>query len=87
VSQVDDYVLAQVNIGRLLAPIDSPLIADFAAALDEVNAAADAAPGFVWRLQTEDGDATAVRGFEQDGVGAGGGVIRRTRIHMSRLGP
>ena len=65
-----DYVLAQVNIGRLLAPIDSPLIADFVGALDPVNAVADAAPGFVWRLQTEDGDATAVRGFEQDGVGA-----------------
>jgi hypothetical protein len=76
---VDDYVLAQVNIGRLVAPIDSPLIADFVAALDEVNAVADGAPGFVWRLQTEDGDATAVRGFEQDAVGAGGGVI----INMS----
>jgi heme-degrading monooxygenase HmoA len=79
VSQVEDYVLAQVNIGRLLAPIDSPLIADFAAALDEVNAAADGAPGFVWRLQTEDGDATAVRGFERDAAGAGGGVV----INMS----
>jgi Domain of unknown function (DUF3291) len=74
-----DYVLAQVNIGRLLAPIESPLIADFVAALDEVNATADAAPGFVWRLQTEDGDATAVRGFERDAVGSGGGVI----INMS----
>jgi len=76
---MDDYVLAQVNIGRLVAPIDSPLIADFVAALDEVNAVADAAPGFVWRLQTEDGDATAVRGFEPDAVGAAGGVI----INMS----
>jgi heme-degrading monooxygenase HmoA len=74
-----DYVLAQINFGRLLAPIDSPMIADFAAALDPVNALADAAPGFVWRLQTEDGDATAVRGFEQDAVGAPGGVI----INMS----
>ena len=73
------YVLAQVNIGRLLAPIESPLIAGFVAALDEVNAVADAAPGFVWRLQTEDGDATAVRGFERDAVGAAGGVI----INMS----
>ena len=62
-------MLAQVNIGRLVAPIESPLIADFVAALDEVNAVADAAPGFVWRLQTEDGDATAVRGFEPDAVG------------------
>ena len=72
-------MLAQVNIGRLLAPIESPLIADFAAALDEVNAVADAAPGFVWRLQTEDGDATAVRGFEQDAEGAPGGIV----INMS----
>ncbi len=74
-----DYVLAQVNVGRLLAPMDSPLIADFAAAIDPVNALADAAPGFVWRLQTEDGNATAVRGFEQDAEGAPGGII----INMS----
>jgi hypothetical protein len=74
-----DYVLAQVNIGRLLAPIDSPLIADFVAALDPVNAVADAAPGFVWRMETEDGNALAVRGFEQDGVGSGGGIL----INMS----
>lgn len=63
-----DYVLAQVNIARLLAPLDSPLIADFVAALDPVNAQADAAPGFLWRLQTEDGDATAISGFEQEGT-------------------
>jgi hypothetical protein len=56
--------LAQVNISRLLAPLDSPLLADFVAALEPVNAVADTAPGFVWRLQTEDGDATAVRVFD-----------------------
>ncbi len=55
-----DYLLAQVNIGRMREPLDSPLLADFVAALDPVNAAADTAPGFVWRLQTEDGNATAV---------------------------
>jgi heme-degrading monooxygenase HmoA len=70
-----DYVLAQVNVGRLVARADSPLIADFMAALDAVNAVADAAPGFVWRLQTEDGNATAVRGFERDADGAPGGMI------------
>jgi hypothetical protein len=53
--------LAQVNIGRLRAPVDHPMIAEFAAALDRINAVADAAPGFVWRLQTEDGNATAIR--------------------------
>lgn len=68
------HELAQVNISRLSAPLDDPQLADFVAALDPVNAAADAAPGFVWRLQTEDGDATAVRAFEWD-VGESAGVI------------
>ena len=53
--------IAQVNVARALDPLDSPALADFVAALAPVNALADAAPGFVWRLQTEDGDATAVR--------------------------
>ena len=59
-----DFHLAQVNISRLLAPLDSELLSEFVAALDPVNASGDAAPGFVWRLQTEDGDATAVRIFD-----------------------
>ena len=70
-----DYVLAQVNIGRLRAPLDSPELAGFVAALDPVNAAADAAPGFVWRLQTEDGNATAVRAFEWDEAGSAGVIV------------
>ena len=72
-------MLAQVNIGRLLAPLDAPPLADFVAALDPVNAVADAAPGFIWRLQTEDGNATALRAFEQDADGADGGIL----INMS----
>jgi hypothetical protein len=70
-----DYVLAQVNVGRLRAPLDSPQLADFVAALDPVNAAADAAPGFVWRLQTEDGNATSVRAFEWDQAGSAGVIV------------
>jgi hypothetical protein len=50
-----DYLLAQVSIARMREPLDSPLLASFVAALDPVNAAADAAHGFVWRLQTDDG--------------------------------
>jgi hypothetical protein len=69
------YALAQVNIGRLLAPVDSPQLAGFMAALDPVNAVADAAPGFVWRLQTEDGNATAVRAFEWDTAGSAGVIM------------
>lgn len=60
------YHLAQLNIALPVAPLTSDELADFVAALDPVNAVADAAPGFVWRLQTEDGDATAVRGFDDD---------------------
>lgn len=56
-----DWHLAQVNIGRFLASPDDPLIADFMAGLDQINAIADADPGFVWRLQTEDGNATSIR--------------------------
>ena len=60
------YHLAQCNIGRLRAPIDTPLLAGFVAALAPINALADRAAGFVWRLQTEDGDATAIRPFDDD---------------------
>jgi hypothetical protein len=56
-----DHHLAQVNVARILAPLDSPQLADFVANLVPINALADASPGFVWRLQTEAGDATALR--------------------------
>lgn len=52
--------LAQINIGRLLAPIDDPQIAGFVNQLDEINALADGFPGFVWRLQSESGNATDI---------------------------
>ncbi|MEU6098488.1 DUF3291 domain-containing protein [Streptomyces sp. NPDC047079] len=54
------YELAQVNIARLLAPLDSPQLKDFVDALDPVNAVADASDGFVWRLQGDSGNATDV---------------------------
>lgn len=62
------HALAQVNIGRLLAPLESEQLAGFVAALEPVNALADAAPGFGWRLTGGDGnDATSERIFgEQD---------------------
>ena len=58
--------VAQMNIARLRAPIDSPELAEFVAALDPVNAIADASPGFVWRLQGEGNDATDLRPFDDD---------------------
>jgi len=52
------WQLAQINVGRLIAPLDDPRVAEFVAGLDPVNALADAAPGFVWRLQSASGNAT-----------------------------
>jgi hypothetical protein len=46
------FQLAQLNIALPREPLDAPLLAEFVAALDPVNASADAAEGFVWRLQT-----------------------------------
>jgi heme-degrading monooxygenase HmoA len=60
--------LAQVNIATLRAPLDGPELAGFVAQLEPINALADRSPGFVWRLQTEDGDATAIRPFDDDRV-------------------
>ncbi|MET7660156.1 DUF3291 domain-containing protein [Streptomyces sp. NPDC058293] len=58
------HELAQVNIGRLTAPLDSEQLRDFAEGLDPVNAVADASDGFVWRLKDESGDATSFRIFD-----------------------
>jgi heme-degrading monooxygenase HmoA len=60
--------LAQVNVATLRAPLDGPELAGFVAQLEPVNALADGSPGFVWRLQTEDGDATAIRAFDDQRI-------------------
>jgi Domain of unknown function (DUF3291) len=61
-----DFHLAQVNIGRLRAPIDDPIMEGFRSQLDPINALADRSPGFVWRLQTEEGDATAIHPYDDE---------------------
>ncbi len=63
---MSDYHLAQLNIARMLEPLESPRMAEFVDNLDRINALAEAAPGYVWRLQTDDGDATALRPFGDD---------------------
>jgi hypothetical protein len=62
------FHLAQCNVVRLSAPLDSPVVAGFVAALDPINALADAAPGFVWRLKTDDGNSTSTRVFDDDQI-------------------
>lgn len=59
--------LAQVNLALGREPLDSLALRPFMLLLDEINAIADEAPGFLWRMQTEDGNATAVTGFPADG--------------------
>jgi hypothetical protein len=67
------YHIAQVNIGRIRAELDDPVMAGFVNRLDEINALADASPGFIWRLQTDTGNATYFRPFGDD----------RTLLNMS----
>jgi Domain of unknown function (DUF3291) len=62
------YELAQLNIGIVKGPMDSPVMAEFVANLDRINALADGSPGFVWRLQTEEGNATAIRPFPDENL-------------------
>jgi hypothetical protein len=60
------FHLAQVNIARMKAPLESPLLTDFVSRLAEINALADHSEGFVWRLQTPEGDATYLRPYDDD---------------------
>ncbi len=62
------YHIAQVNIGRVKAPLDDPIMAGFVTRLDEINALADGSPGFVWRLQTSEGNATYLRPYKDDRI-------------------
>jgi hypothetical protein len=61
-----EFNIAQVNIALPRAPVDSPLLAEFVTLLDPINALADQSPGFVWRLQTEAGNAIAVRALDDE---------------------
>ncbi|GAB3038202.1 DUF3291 domain-containing protein [Bowmanella dokdonensis] len=56
--------LAQLDIARPLYPLDAPQIKDFVDNLEFINGIAEHSPGFIWRLQDESGDATAIQAFE-----------------------
>ena len=63
-----DWHVAQINIGRLKHPTDDPRVAEFMDNLDEINELAEASPGFVWRLQDDSGNATAIRAFDDERI-------------------
>ena len=60
--------IAQINIARMNAALDDPVMAGFVARLDEINALADRSPGFVWRLQTPEGNATYLRPYADERI-------------------
>jgi hypothetical protein len=61
-----EYHLAQLNIAKMLADVDDPIMKDFVENLEGVNRIADSSPGFVWRLETDEGDATSMRVFNDN---------------------
>ncbi|WOJ97474.1 DUF3291 domain-containing protein [Congregibacter brevis] len=60
----ENYHLVQVNIAHALAEMNDPIMEGFASRLDEINALAERSPGFVWRLQSDSGNATDILAFE-----------------------
>lgn len=63
-THVSRYQLAQINIAQARAEMDHEIMADFVSRLEEINSLADQSPGFVWRLQSDDGDSTSIRVFD-----------------------
>ena len=62
------YHLAQINIARMVAPLDSPVMHDFVHNLDRINALAEGTPGFIWRLKGDGNDATSLRPYEDERI-------------------
>lgn len=58
------YHIATANAAQMRGSYDDPVMAGFVAYLEPLNALADRSPGFVWRLQDENGDATSIRLFD-----------------------
>jgi hypothetical protein len=61
---MNNFHLAQLNIAVARAAMDDTVMKGFVDRLDEINQVADESPGFIWRLQTEDGDATSIQAFD-----------------------
>jgi hypothetical protein len=87
------FHVAQVNIGRIRAPLDDPLMDGFRTQLDPINALADHSPGFVWRLQTDEGNAMAIRPFADERMAINLSVwesidaLRRFVYRSAHVGP
>ena len=82
-SGASGFHIAEVNIGRLLAPVDHPRMAEFRNALDRINALADAQPGFVWRLVGAGNDATDLRPDPADALEAINASVWESIDHLT----
>jgi hypothetical protein len=80
---VTHYHLAQVNVGRLVAPIGDPRIDEFRNALGRINNLADVQPGFVWRLTGAGNDATDIKPDETDDLQAINASVWETPEHLA----
>ena len=52
--------LSELNVGYALYPLDDPRMAGFMDNLDRINTLAERAPGFVWRMKSDSGNATDI---------------------------
>lgn len=62
------YHIAELNIARMIAPLDSPVMAEFINNLNALNSLGEQSEGFVWRLKTDDGSATSIRAFDDPAI-------------------
>ncbi|MDQ7050802.1 MAG: DUF3291 domain-containing protein [Enterobacterales bacterium] len=66
IESMNRYHLAQINIAQAKDSMQSPVMDGFVKRLDEINQLAEQSEGFIWRLKTEQGDATGINAFEDD---------------------
>ena len=62
------FHIAEVNIGRVRAPLEDEIMQGFVARLEEINALADGAPGFVWRLKSDVGPSSYLHPYDDERI-------------------
>ena len=62
------FQIAEVNIGRVRASLEDESMQGFVARLDEINALAEASPGFVWRLKSDVGPSSYLRPYDDERI-------------------
>ncbi len=68
-STMASYQIAQINIGRIKGvTIANPVMKEFVDNLERVNALAESSKGFVWRLKSENDNATSINPYNDEQV-------------------